>query len=432
MIQNYNFSQIPDGLSNKLCRAGQLKTFPIGTELVRKGERPEGVWLILEGEVECVSYDINLLRPLVVEIFDQGNMVGWLGLLGDSWIEHLQTRTSIEAFFVCSDVFLDLFQAESSLKDWCKKQTPAIEIIDVMSKLSAPYTRRNSYLSDWHQHHRINRIALEGIDFSFDNLIEIPGGNWYSNDGSLFNLQDKHLLTDKSRLIFLSFLKEEKLTYQNQLSKASLICKINNNNLPKTIVIFGNARGGTTMVAKIVKTLGIDIGLNSEEPFNLEDRHFRYDLYHGDKHDDIVKQIEICAIRNNAYKDEWGWKYPCASLYLKEIVGVLRNPHIICVYRDIFACAMKQFADKLDCKTDNFFAEDLLAKEAQHCLANIDMIKRLDLPTLMCSYEKAILYSEDFIYSISDFLDIEMNPKLMKNCLEAIHPGSYYNYTSIR
>ena len=44
----------------------------------------------------------------------------------------------------------------------------------------------------------------------------------------------------------------------------------------KTFVLFGNPRGGTTMIANLVRSMGIFLG--DDLPVNLEDNGFNWDI----------------------------------------------------------------------------------------------------------------------------------------------------------
>ena len=175
----------------------------------------------------------------------------------------------------------------------------------------------------------------------------------------------------------------------------------------------------------------VDIGTTSQDDISLEDKLFRYDLYSEEDHDDIVMQLKAAIAKNNMSKSRWGWKYPMARLYLEDVIDAVRNPHLICVYRDVFACAMRQVRDALDHDSQGLSPEYFIAEESKQCLANVEMIERLALPTMMCSYEKIISHPDDFIEMASNFLDLSLDESARQRCLEDIHPGSYGSPVSL-
>ena len=114
-----------------------------------------------------------------------------------------------------------------------------------------------------------------------------------------------------------------------------------------------------------------------------------------------------------------------ARRYLEDIIGETRNPHVICIYRDVLSCAVRRIRDGFDLEDSDYSPENSIADESIQCLKNIEMIKRLGLPTIICSYEKILSCPEDFIEVLSRFLGIAMSPDIKNICVEAIHPGSY-------
>ena len=72
----------------------------------------------------------------------------------------------------------------------------------------------------------------------------------------------------------------------------------------KTIVITGPSRSGTTMMAQIVKTLGIHLG-DAVDVNLLEDIEIR----NASKSGDVESMKRILSERNDA-NPIWGWKYP--------------------------------------------------------------------------------------------------------------------------
>lgn len=92
----------------------------------------------------------------------------------------------------------------------------------------------------------------------------------------------------------------------------------------KTIVVLGVERGGTSMVAGMIRALGIDLGEKAGR--NHEDPKFLKD-----------DQEALLAHINeyNAQKETWGFKVPKASLMLDFYDKHLRNPHYVLVFRNI-------------------------------------------------------------------------------------------------
>ena len=426
MAKKSEFNLLESDLCEKLSFIGIHQTFSPGAVLLQSGARPDGVWVIEDGIIEGIAQDPDARAPQVVEEFGVGEMVGWLGVIQNNWVESLRAKTYVSAFLVEREVFLTAWREELRLRQWCRKQTPAIELIHALQRLSAHSTQRRFQLAEWQHHYIINQIAQKEIKYCSKDLVDIPGGNWHFIDGSLCPLLDKGLLNDETRVVFLSSVKEDlPQLASTRLSRSALAMRKNQVQDEKTVIIFGNARGGTTMIAKILATMGVDVGTTSQEAISLEDKMFRYDLYNDEDHDDITMQLKAAIAKNNMSKGLWGWKYPMARLYLEDVIDAVRNPHLICVYRDVFACAMRQVKDALDNEAQGLNPEHCIAEESRQCLANVEMIERLALPALMCSYEKIISHPNDFIEMASNFLDLSLDENVKHRCLDDIHPGSY-------
>ena len=426
MAKKSDFHQLQFPLREKLSALGRRHSFVAGDVLLHSSVRPDGVWLIEEGVVEGIADYPGTVKSQVVEEFAAHEIVGWLGIIQDNWIEFLRVKTSLCAIFIGREVFLSTWNDDSSLRRWCRKQTLAIEVVYALHKLSAHSTQRLFQLSEWQHHYIINQIAQKEINYCSKDVVDIPGGNWHFIDGGVCRTQDKNLLTNDSRVLFISSAKEDSEDPASaKLSRSSLSVRKNQDQCEKTVIVVGNARGGTPMVAKIIATMGVDVGTTSQESLSLEDKLFRYDLYGNEKHEDIVMRMKSAIESNNASKGVWGWKYPRASVYLEGVIESVRNPYLICVYRDVFACAIRRVREALDCRVQSQALEQLIAEESRQCLANIELVERLALPTMMCSYEKIISHPSDFIDAASSFLDIPVDQKIKQCCLDSIHPGSY-------
>ena len=93
----------------------------------------------------------------------------------------------------------------------------------------------------------------------------------------------------------------------------------------RTFVVLGVQRGGTSMVAGALRALGVDMG---RAGLNHEDRRFL--------HASEATLSKVIAERNFELP-VWGFKAPETTLQLDFLETALRNPHFICVTRNILA-----------------------------------------------------------------------------------------------
>ncbi|MCU0910859.1 MAG: hypothetical protein MUE98_05780 [Rhodobacteraceae bacterium] len=142
---------------------------------------------------------------------------------------------------------------------------------------------------------------------------------------------------------------------------------------PRTYVVFGVMRGGTTMVAGVMRALGIFMGGEVNED-NQESAHFA---------DRPVEDMAAAIARNNAAHAVWGWKYPHAADYLDRLWPSLRNPHLVCVFRD--SVANGQALNRWHPLGRIQAVQEGLLRQQR----NINLIALRNCPAILVSYEKA-------------------------------------------
>ena len=91
----------------------------------------------------------------------------------------------------------------------------------------------------------------------------------------------------------------------------------------KTFVVLGVQRGGTSMVAGVLRAMGVDMG---HAGLNHEDNRF----LGADK----AALSKVIAERSGE-RTVWGFKAPETTLQLDYLETALRNPCYICVMRGI-------------------------------------------------------------------------------------------------
>jgi len=190
----------------------------------------------------------------------------------------------------------------------------------------------------------------------------------------------------------------------NNRSNGAIIVQQSNGLPERTYVVYGLVRGGTSMVAGVMRGLGLDLG--SELPDNHEDQSFvtqdpdGHLIPRAERNTHLYEQI----VARNKEQAVWGWKYPQAAEYLDDIFGDIRNPHLICVFRDLTSVAMahERWHNKRALRALN----DLNIDVAR----NISLLNRADCPRMMVSYEKALRHPDNFVKQIADFCGVEPNP----------------------
>ncbi|MCH2075457.1 MAG: sulfotransferase [Rhodobacteraceae bacterium] len=176
-----------------------------------------------------------------------------------------------------------------------------------------------------------------------------------------------------------------------------------------TYVVGGIARGGTSSIASICHDLGLFMGPRMLS--NFEDRAF-----HGAP--DV--QIETIKMRNASHSF-WGWKHPAALRRLDPLMDHIRNPRFILVMRDPVAVGLSyDKRTKLGINAAEGMDRALDALEG-----NMAVIRALQRPTLVVSYEKLILAPRVGVEEIADFIGMRPSAADLKRVASFVKPGRY-------
>lgn len=187
-------------------------------------------------------------------------------------------------------------------------------------------------------------------------------------------------------------------------------------NDPRTVVCFGTARGGTSMVAGAIAGLGVFMG--DDLPVNVEDPMFNPDLDKSITFDAFCARLPGVIAERDAAHRNWGWKYPVALRYLERIFPLLRNPHLVIVKRDPVPAVLRAKTDDSQVRVQE------VRRRLRVQLDNIDLAAKLGAPALVVSYERASNRPEDFLTSLGRFLQIDP-PADPTAILEFMKPGKY-------
>ena len=227
--------------------------------------------------------------------------------------------------------------------------------------------------------------------------------------------------------------------FQNQGQKGLAGPKSEDANSFKTFIVFGVPRGGTTMVARVVESLGVNLG--SDLPANYEDTDFNFDFLPKDlkkSRPALIEQLSKVIDQRNQDLDVWGWKYPRAAIYLIPLLKKLRNPHLICVMRDPISSGIRNMkrAQKIHKKSlskADFVPESncadipsrIITQHLEIQLKNMRTIQQASCPSFLCSYEKAIMNTDDFVREMAEFLDVSSTEQQIQDAIHQVKPGGY-------
>jgi hypothetical protein len=122
------------------------------------------------------------------------------------------------------------------------------------------------------------------------------------------------------------------------------VAAINENGGPAngaTHIVLGCPRGGTSMIAGLLRLAGVYMGEKINEN-NNEDLEFiahkgiRAIFTHPERAEEKTRLLDAyrtLIAKRNRERVLWGWKDPIAIYYLKEVFDGLRNPHFFVLTR---------------------------------------------------------------------------------------------------
>ncbi|MCT0224362.1 peptidase domain-containing ABC transporter [Synechococcus sp. CS-1328] len=124
----------PDQRSH-LAQQLQARRYGLGQVLVHEGSMPEGVWLIVRGQVRSLAHDPARQLRSTIERLEPGSITGWLGLVHGAPREHLRASTELDALFLPADGFHALLRSNPEFGAWLAQQQPAAELHQLLLSL---------------------------------------------------------------------------------------------------------------------------------------------------------------------------------------------------------------------------------------------------------------------------------------------------------
>ena len=185
-----------------LAGVGELRRYGAGKQLTASGERPDGVWLITKGGVRSMAPLPPRGDWRTVQRHAAGELVGWLGLIQGQPLEQLRTSDITEAEFIPADRFLQLWEEQPDLRQWCAQQMPAIEVVDLLIRLAQAHPARARQLEEWRNALSLHAIAREASGHDDGDPQVVGGGQWHWPDGTVWPARPSHEGLQK-RLIWL-------------------------------------------------------------------------------------------------------------------------------------------------------------------------------------------------------------------------------------
>jgi hypothetical protein len=217
-------------------------------------------------------------------------------------------------------------------------------------------------------------------------------------------------------------------------------------NIPRTIVVLGLARSGTSVVTGMLRILGVDMGPSREDKSNPRGSHedvdfarFHKELFEmdGDGRDYWdppsretifatrptidVKVRELLKEKSNG-KSLWGWKHPRCLLTYELFLPYLVNPHFVLVFRNHLSTALSsvEHTRKLRHSLDLPHALRIVHFYQGEMLRFLE--KYPNVPTELVSYENVVLDPLKEAAKLARFLGLELSAETERALTDFVIP----------
>jgi hypothetical protein len=188
-----------------------------------------------------------------------------------------------------------------------------------------------------------------------------------------------------------------------------------------TFIVSGIGRGGTTLIAGLLKEAGIYLGSRVTHIVHEDDEILH--LLRGR----AFEALDALIARHNARGGPWGFKAPVVQGYFKPSdLARFRNPHLICVFRDPVAIAVRSAMAEQEPVIP-------FVRESARSMAGLaTFAERATCPILLLSYEKCLLFPETLVDTIMRFCALGTDADLRRRLLNRVNPNDTVYATHAR
>ena len=183
--------------------------------------------------------------------------------------------------------------------------------------------------------------------------------------------------------------------------------------LGRTFIISGAGRGGTTVVAKVLRAAGMNFGKHVADVVG-EDRWMLDVLRSGDP-----KRLNRVIRQRNARNCDWGFKLPNIHNFLRLTdLARFRNPNLILIFRDPLAIAVRGGL------ADYFDPVSTLRDSAAGLTALAEFACNATCPVLLISYEKALIFPGVFVDALIEFCSLRVDAACRERMVDHVRPNA--------
>lgn len=176
------------------------------------------------------------------------------------------------------------------------------------------------------------------------------------------------------------------------------------------VVVLGQPRGGTSVVAGLCHLIGVRMGRDID-PSNMEAREFLGLV----KHEDFRARFESALNELKFGTQLFGFKDPTAVDYWQRVADLVPDPLFVVVFRDPVAIAERQRLDGAD------FAESLCQVGLRQS-ALVRLVAETKFPTAVVSYERLLGDTRRAYEQLSQFMTGSVSLRIAELVHEAVRP----------
>lgn len=200
----------------------------------------------------------------------------------------------------------------------------------------------------------------------------------------------------------------------------------------RTFCVLGVARGGTSVVAGLLRQLGVSMGENLDSD-NIEDLEFTAhrgmrEIFHDpssvEEKNAYLSHAKNLVDRRNSTCEMWGWKDPLANLYIGDLESELPNPHYVLIARDPCAIAFRELLVQDEPSEENALIHVTNAAREYGVAANF--LLGCARPVLLVSYERALQHPFEAARTLAEFVRgaewVEGQDRALRDLADYIRP----------
>jgi len=180
----------------------------------------------------------------------------------------------------------------------------------------------------------------------------------------------------------------------------------------RTFIVTGLHRSGTSLVASVLHHAGIFMGRQINDTV-FEDEEMGATLLSGD-----AGALRWLIDERNARHGTWGFKLPEVYTHLRvEQLALFDNAHLIVPFRDIASIAVRNALSEYN------EAMTALRDAVGQLAALVAYIDRAGGPSLLLSYEKALIFPADFVETLLSFCGLPSDAALRARLVGLVEPN---------